>query len=139
MVKDFILRDKSIEFELDGRQLAVVHEGKKYLIKQLMLGANGTRDLYMIKDKKGEFQLKQKDKIKPEHEVIYHYQDDVLILEFNNPPYPFGTPVLYLEMDDSLTPLIAEALRRIDSKKGSNYDAYIGRSYDSLNGSIKDE
>jgi hypothetical protein len=120
-----------VSWELQGQSLTLIHENKRYPVKHFNLIANGTRDLYLIKDKDGNLDTITKSSLKETDEVIYRYKDDVILVEFSE-PYPFGTKYLYFEMNDETVPMVEQLLINASPDKRSKYDAFIGRNYKNI-------
>lgn len=115
----WLFKDDNVYLELAGRE---------HRVKSIRVCANGTKDLFLVKGKDDSFELTQRDKLLKTDEIIYHYQDDVVIMDFEK-PYPFDTPFIYWEMNEESVPLIETALKLFKGVKGIDYDAFLGREY----------
>jgi hypothetical protein len=120
-----------VSWELQGRSLTLVHKNEWYAVKNFNLIANGTRDLYLIKDRDGDFDIRAKSNLKETYEITYHYKDDVILVEFFKLS-PLGTKYLYFEMDDKTVPMVEQLLINASPDKRSKYDAFIGRNYKNI-------
>ena len=129
-MRDHIIRNPPPQmWVFRDNEMYLEKSGKEHRVKRMMLLANGTRDLFMIRTKDDVLEVVILDDIGKTDKVVRHYQDDVVVMEFDE-PYPFGTPVLYWEMNDKSAPLIEMALKLFyEGDKGENYDTYIGREY----------
>jgi hypothetical protein len=120
-----------VSWELQGRSLTLVHKNKRYPVKQFNLIANGTRDLYMVKNRDGDLDIRAKPNLEETDEEIYQFKDDVILVEFFKLS-PLGTKYLYFEMDDKTVPMVEQLLINASPDKRSKYDAFIGRNYKNI-------
>ncbi len=115
----------------DTRQISQTIDGKEHYVKTLALLANGTRDAWIIK-RNGELMIDVEEQITEEDEKIQQFEDDVLVIQFYE-KLPHGYSVTYIEMNESLVPLVEMVIATNPSAFfGDLYDAYAGRDYYSL-------
>lgn len=115
----------------DMGQLTRVIAGEEYYVKKLALFANGTRDAWIIK-RNEELMLAVEEQITEEDEKMHQFDDDVLVIEYDR-KLPDGYSVNYIEMNESLIPLVEMVIATIPSAfTGDLYEAYAGRDYYSL-------
>ena len=114
------------KYNPDTGQLTLIRGEKEHYVKELKLCANGTHDIYMVKTPQNTLELRQTLQLKTSDDIIHHYVDDVLIIEWRK-PYPYGDKFLYMEVDESMLPMLKVVLNHNEITKGSEYDAYMGR------------
>ena len=128
-----INKTASLHWQVDEINASLIIDGKAYRVQTLLYFANGTKDIYSVKNKKGTLELRSKQSLKPSDTILCEWNDDIAIFKFFEPlPPPINKTVLYLEMNDSLVPFINTIFRLHPSMKSKHYDAYLGRKFSSL-------
>ena len=116
----WLITDSSVFLEING---------KEYRVKDLKIAANGTHDLCFINEN-GKLTMGDINKVDPK-KVVYMPMHDVALFEFEESlPFPFNKPVIILEIDHNLEPVIKKIVKIFwGGKKNKFYDAYLGKEY----------
>ena len=117
-------------WRLDESGLHFIVKRRPYLVIQMKIIANGTRDLCFT-DEGGKLRIMKIKEVT--HETIIDIpNDDIIKIEFEEPlPSPYMGRFLYLEANPKIKPMIQEVIKRHENVlKGDLYDAYLGKEYD---------
>jgi len=117
-------------WRIDESGLYFIVKSRFYLVIQMKIIANGTRDLCFTNEG-GELRIRKIKEVTP-GKIIGIPDDDIIQVEFEELlPFPYIGRFLCFEANTKMKPIIQEAIKRhgIDLK-GDLYDAYLGKEYD---------